>query len=215
MNPQNKFKPKVFVILPSFLGQYQNCAKNRKDKFLRAVSSFALNDYINKHLVIISDGCEITNSYEDYLKKFTNVTFLKIDKQPKFSGNVRQVGLDYATNNSGSDDIVCYLDSDDVLKQNHLSNIVKSFEDNDFVYYNDYLYYSKNDIRLRNVKLEKCQIGTSNIAHKILPNLSWKDCDGYGHDWTFIEKMMSLTDNYAKIYGCGYIVMHIPKLFDN
>ena len=40
-------KIKVSVIMPSFLGEYEGCASDRENKFIRAVHSFLENSLDN------------------------------------------------------------------------------------------------------------------------------------------------------------------------
>src|SRR5271165_4802682 len=102
---------KVSIIMASFLGNYHGAAKDRVAKFHRAVKSFIDQSYSNKELIIVSDGCPLTieecrlnYKYQD------NIVLVSIEKQPLFSGNVREQGILNATG-----DIIAYLDSDDII----------------------------------------------------------------------------------------------------
>lgn len=196
--------------MPSFLKQYEGSSKNRIFGFQRAVDSFLNNDYQNKTLIIVSDGCKDTcNIYENKYKQFNEIKLIVLDKQPLFSGNVREAGLRAATGN-----IINYLDTDDIIEKNHLSAINKGFIDNDcdFVFYNDFIKHLPfRPETERIVTLTGGSVGTSSIAHKNLPEISWKGCDGYGHDWTFIQRLIKFYPNYKKIEGCSYIVCHLPN----
>lgn len=206
----------IFVIMPSNLENYPHGAKDRKNKFIRAVMSFLFNDYEEKRLIIVADGCQKTKEiYEARFADNKNITFIYGDKQEAFSGNVRQAGILYATTMGKPCDITCYLDSDDTIGEKHLSNIVKYFGDSQFVYFNDHLYYAENKVELRQVELSFGMCGTSSIAHLNKPEYGWSGCDKYGHDWLFIQNLMALTDNYKKIRGCSYYVMHICGILDN
>ena len=124
---------KVSVIMPSFLGEYENSATDKERKFIRAVNSFLMQQYKNKELIIISDGCEITNKiYENNiddwsaLVKKESLILKRIAKQDLFSGNVRDAGLQLATGKA-----ICYLDTDDFFGPSHLSAIANAFTHND------------------------------------------------------------------------------------
>lgn len=205
--------PRISVIMPVFLGDYANAASDRESKFMVAIKSFLRQIYLNKELIIISDGCDTAEKIYNELGYKENIVFKKIKKQPLFSGKVRNEGIKIATG-----DIICYLDADDFFGfDNHLSIIANAFiSDNslNWVYYNDYLYPPNKNTTQRLVLLEKGLVGTSAIAHKRTCNVSWKNCNSYNHDWLFIQQLIKkYPTNYTKIYGCSYFVCHIPGIF--
>jgi glycosyltransferase involved in cell wall biosynthesis len=202
--------------MPSYLGFYPRASSNREEKFIRACASFQVNTHPNKSLVIVSDGClKTVELYNKNLSRDQNMYLVQIGKQPAFSGNVRNLGLSYARKVCKAD-IICYLDSDDVLMKHHLQAIVDQINDFDWVYYDDFLHVSDTDLVQRNAVLQKEKVGTSNIAHRSRKKFNWKRCDGYFHDWKFIkERLMAKSNNYGKIQGCGYVVHHVMGWFDN
>ncbi len=206
--------------MPSHLSDYYGCATDRITKFHRAVESFLSQTYNNTELIIISDGCLITNEEVSLRYKYNdNIKLIPIEKQPIFSGNVRNIGCGVATG-----EILAYLDTDDIILANHLDVIVNSFNENkeiDWVYFDDSVVYrfhpTRNEMLVTDVRiteLEKGMIGTSSIAHKKMQDINWLDCDGYGHDWTFIKKLIDSGKPYIKIKGCQYYVCHIPQSVD-
>jgi glycosyltransferase involved in cell wall biosynthesis len=202
----------VSVIMPVFLGEYEGCATDRESKFSRAVECFLNNKYNNKELVIVSDACDISEKiYNEKYKKYDCIVFHKMpDKQPLFSGILRSKGLELA-----SGQLIMYLDSDDIIGMNHINSVVCGMEDfrYDWCYYNDYIK-TDNSTHRRSVILEHGSIGTSSIAHMKQLNLDWSGCDGYGHDWMFVKKLMKSTGNYGKVFGTEYFVCHIPNTTD-
>lgn len=214
---------KISVIMPSFLGDYDYAATERGEKFNRAVQSFLNQNYTNKELIIVSDGCYETIERAAHFiadNPHTDIKLIKLDKQELFSGNVRNTGLFHSQG-----DVICYLDSDDMLGSNHLSTIAYYFEINpslDWLYYDDYVVHRFHPIDKeilvegkRENTLEHGTIGTSSIAHKNLKSISWDGCDGYGHDWTFIKKNLIDTElKHTKIHGASYYVCHIPNGLD-
>lgn len=206
--------------MASYLGKYEYSADDRIRKFHRAVKSFLSQTHKEKELIIVSDGCNLTiNEYQKYLNH-PQIKIYSISKQPNFSGNVRNIGCQQATG-----DYICYLDTDDFLGSNHLNQISLSCEyhkDKDWFYFDDIIVYrfSPTDSdsilsqAVRNVKLEHGSIGTSSIVHRNIPEINWIGCNGYGHDWTFIKRLIDLKKPNAKIHNCSYNVCHIPNSVD-
>jgi len=196
--------------MPSYLGEYEGASSRRPSKLKRAIRSFQNQSYHNKELIIIADGCQNTdNIVLDYFNSDPQIKCYSIKKQPLFSGKVRSEGI-----NMANGEIICYLDSDDFLGSNHLSNFALNFGENDWIYTNDYIF-NGSESNLRVVDLEQGSCGTSSVAHKKNINVFWDGCDGYNHDWKFVEKLIQSSDNYCKIYGGEYNVCHIPDLLDH
>ena len=201
--------------MPSFLGEYEGCASNRNEKFVRAVNSFLANTYKNKELVIIGDDCEETEStlLELFKEEIDNglIVFEQIPKKQKlFSGKLRTQGIKIA-----SGDLIMYLDSDDMYGDTHIQSVVEQMQSEklDWCYFNDFIN-TDGGLMPKSVELAHRSIGTSSIAHFKDNGLDWSKCDGYGHDWKFIQKLMKWSDNHEKIFGATYIICHIPNQID-
>ena len=206
---------KLSVIMPSFLGEYEGCASDRENKFIRAVHSFLENSFYDKELIVVGDCCDITK--ELLMLHFKNelsigiIKFFNFKKKQKlFSGSLRSKGIELANG-----EYISYLDTDDILGKGHLLSIynqVKS-QDLDWAYFNDFIN-SDAGLITKKVELKKDSIGTSSIIHKKSKNLNWDKCDGYGHDYKFIERLIKWSDKKDKIYGGTYIICHIPNQLD-
>lgn len=186
--------------MPVYLGEYTNCASAREMKFIRAVFDFCDNDYYNKELVIVSDGCNVAKGiFERQSSKWNNCFFYMMDKQTLFSGSVRDYGLKLC---NGS--IITYLDSDDRLGKNHLTGIVDSFryEKVDWIYYDDF-YTKYGKIQRRKSDLKFGKVGTSNISHRRVFNSgsspNWEGLNGYGHDYLFINRLREYSTKYKYV----------------
>ena len=206
---------KVSVIMPSFLGYYDGCASDRENKFIRAVHSFLENSLYEKELIIVGDNCPITESVlNDYFKHEINIGKIKFHqfskKQKLFSGSLRSKGIELA-----SGEYICYLDTDDILGKGHLLSIYNqvSSQNLDWAYYNDFVN-SDAGLITKKVDLQKDSIGTSSIIHRKDKKINWDKCDGYGHDFKFIQRLISWSNNKDKIYGGTYIICHIPNQLD-
>jgi glycosyltransferase involved in cell wall biosynthesis len=208
-------KVELSVIMPSYLGEYDGCASDRENKFIRAVSSFLENTLYDKELIVIGDNCEITKSLlDDYFKHEMNIGRIKFyqfsKKQKVFSGSLRSKGIELA-----SGEYISYLDTDDILGKGHLLSILTQVKtDNlDWAYFNDFIN-SDAGLITKKVELKKDSIGTSSIIHKKDKKINWDNCDGYGHDYKFIERLIKWSNKKDKIYGGTYIICHIPNQID-
>ncbi len=207
---------KFTVIMASYLGAYPGSASNREAKFLRSVKSFINQtlDQNERELIIVSDGCNITNRlfYENY-RQYPNIKLIPIPKQPFYSGEMRNVAF-----NESKGDIITYLDTDDVLGKKHLEIISEQFDINkwDWVYYDDYMTLDKEfkKLHIRKVEPRYTSIGSSSISHKnpkLLGDkgrrLRWSI--GYGHDFCFVMKLNALGLSFRKLDRIPqYIVAH-------
>jgi len=205
---------KISVIMPSFLGEYEGCASDRENKFVRAVHSFLSNKYEHKELIVIGDCCSTTERLlsENFEEQLNNeqIKFYQFSKKQKlFSGELRSKGIELA-----SGDYIIYLDSDDIFGDAHISSVVRQIKNTDWGYYNDFIW-SPSGLQTKHVELVKDSIGTSSIYHRKAKGIDWKGCNGYGHDYKFIQKLMKWSENFDKIYGTSYIICHIPNLIDN
>jgi glycosyltransferase involved in cell wall biosynthesis len=191
--------------MSSFLSDYSDCADRREDRFRFAVKSFLRQNMKNSELVIISDGCDLTEKiWNNEFKKESRIIFDKIDRPVFFSGSPRNHGISIS---NGS--LICYLDSDDFIGPNHVSTIYNNFSDDiDWCFYDDYIYRSKNIFKRRNVNLKEMRIGTCSICHKKDIDVKWED--GYGHDHRFIKEMLKKGCIYKKIPVTEYFVCHVP-----
>jgi len=204
---------KFSVILASYLGQYPGAATNREVKFIRAVKSFLKQTHEDKELIIVSDGCEITvKLYEENFKEHSNIKLIKLNKQPLYSGNMRNVAFDLCDG-----DVITYLDSDDALGKKHLEIIAEQYdiEKDDFVYYDDYMVLNKefSKLYIRKVETRYGSIGTSAISHKNPKNMKKGDqlrwSSGYGHDFLFMFKLNSISNYFKKLEKMPqYLVCH-------
>ena len=200
--------------MPSFLGKYEGSASQRDVKFMRAVDSWIRQVHTNKELIIVSDGCDKTDAlYRKELLGVPNITLVRLDKQPTFSGSVRQAGLDKATG-----EVICYLDTDDYIQPSHISNIESRMLEHeyDWCFFSDYLKINNKLTHQRPVSPHTYGlVGVSNIAHLRSLNVRWEGCDGYGHDFIFVQRLKIASKNFDQIYGCGYVVCHLVNRLDN
>lgn len=200
---------KISVIMASWLGAKRS---HLDKKFIRAVNSFLKQTHEDKELIIISDGCQITNKlYDEHFRSNPLVTLFSSNKLPPYSGGIRDIGLKLAKG-----EIISYLDSDDVIGKNHLKIIHDQMEDYDWVFYDDFMVLDKTfkKFQKRYVDPRWGKIGTSSISHinfekipKYEGKLEW--FDGYGHDFIFMMKLASMGTKFKKLKETPqYFVCH-------
>lgn len=203
------------VIMPVCLSPYEvdgiKSASHPEIKFKRAVDSFLDQSFKDAELIIIADGCGITEDIyvSDYLH-CKNIKFKYIEKQPHHGGKVRQTGIEMAQG-----EIITYLDHDDFIGSDHLKIINNNFDTSKYswCFYDDYLIQRKegNELifKIREVKPSLYYIGTSMISHLRRLNVKWTD--GYAHDWRMIENYL-LPHAGIKITMPQYYVCHFHKI---
>lgn len=197
--------PLFSIIMPSFLGDYQNAATDRIRKFHRAIQSVLNQYYPNFELVVVSDGCEITRRImEDYQE----AKFIFIAKQAYLSGEPRNTGI---KNASGK--YIGYADTDDALGKDHLGILADQIKDDEWYFFNDWTADAHGNFYQRWCSPSmKGQCGTSNIIHKRQGSPSWGA--GYEHDWDFIQLLGRKSPPVFLLKSPKYYVCHIPKLLD-
>lgn len=122
---------KQSVIMQSYLGEYPGSRKDPERKFIRAVFSFLNQTHQDKELIIVSDGCKITEKlYYNNLSKLSNLIkfhyldsddakmYDEISGEKIYKGSAKKIGCEIATG-----EIISYLDSDDIILKNRLSEI--------------------------------------------------------------------------------------------
>lgn len=195
---------KFSVILPCYLGFYQQAGKDRELKLLRAIES-VLRQNADFELIVIADGCEQTINLvkANYTPK--EVRLIDLPKQKPFSGVVRNTGIDYAKG-----DWICYLDSDDVFGGDHLSILEGQINGHDWIFFNDLIWTGK-EFQERTCQIKPYMCGTSNVAHKKVMLSRWDKRNDYGKDdWNFITKLQKESTNWKKTDCASYCVCHIP-----
>jgi glycosyltransferase involved in cell wall biosynthesis len=206
-------QPYFSIIIPSYLGAYAGAAENREEKLRRAVRSILgqtlkANSDEDFEIIFVSDGCD--RSYEIMEQTYGELAYVyQIPKQTKWSGAVRNFGIEQATGK-----YIVYLDTDDKFGENHLLNIYRELKlaaEPEWVFFNDYVHNKKTGFVERVCHMNRQhQCGTSNIAHKAQLKVRWGD--GYLHDFFFIKKLHRYS--YKIIKGAEYYVCHIPNKYD-
>jgi glycosyltransferase involved in cell wall biosynthesis len=124
---------KISVVMQVYLGDYPDSRTHAREKFVRAVHSFLAQTHPYKELIIVSDGCPYAKRiYELVYTSNPLIQFVWVEPDPTrtqkmynlvngqrfFRGEPRGIGLKHATG-----DIVCYMDSDDIMLPNYLFSL--------------------------------------------------------------------------------------------
>lgn len=196
------------IVMPSYLGKYQNAAKDRDSKLIRAIDSVMNQSFTDYELVVVSDGCEDTvRIVKPFVEAyFPKIKLYKIPKQRIWSGIVRNTGIF-----KSEGDYIVYLDGDDRLGVDHLKIINDNLNGFDWIYFDYFVYNPKKsewEIFTTNIEVHG-QCGTSSIAHKRSLDVYWNN-NSYSHDWVLIQDLKQASSNYAKIPCSEYYVCHSP-----
>ena len=123
---------KISVVMQSYLGDYPGSRTEPERKFVRAVNSFLNQTNKNSELIIVSDGCKITEKlYKENFLDNDRIKFKlcenkgqkmyeKSSEMIHYVGEPRQHGVDMS-----SGDIITYMDSDDILTNLYLEKIIE------------------------------------------------------------------------------------------
>jgi len=204
--------PFFSIICPSYLGHYNNAAKDRDNKIVRMIESVMTQTFQDFELLIIADGCKKTMEicepyFYEYLPK---IRLFEIEKQKIWSGAVRNAGISKAKG-----EWITYIDNDDMYGENHLQIIHDNVKEFDWVYA-DHLTFDKksNTFVPYNTDIDTYgRCGTSSISHKRALNAYWHS-NNYSHDKVFIDTLKVLSKNYGRIPQTEYKVCHAPNQFD-
>lgn len=198
------------VVMPSFLGDYPAAAKDRPEKFLRAVDSVLDQSFMDWELRIVADGCPQTVELSRRYLGSARVHMTHIPKQPIWSGIPRNTAIKEATG-----DWVIYLDTDDLWGPEHLAIVSKGLKDGrvkDWAYFNDW-YWNGERFDERECDIHTYgKHGTSNIVHRRDINAWWPQSSGanYAHDRHFINELKK-SGKGTRIATPRYFVCHDVK----
>lgn len=133
-------KPRISIIMQSYLGNYPGSRKDSHSKFLRAVRSFQNQLYKNCELIIVADNCAETKAlYDNHFQTEDNIRLIYVSRNSKemstymkneegnkyYRGFPRRVGVGAATGN-----LITYMDSDDMLLEEHTLHLMIEFNKN-------------------------------------------------------------------------------------
>ena len=192
---------KVSLIVPSYL---------RPQRTTRAIECILNQDTQDFEAYIAGDKCPFIQELVDsgksleYIKTAADKGIkLSIFNMPHHYG-----GYGFQARNTcvalAFGDYVMFMDNDDVIEPNHISNYYNTISqtDNDLMYFNSWLDpIEERGTRgkLRETKMQEGLIGHSEIIVKtsLLKTLK-PETSEYNHDWFYIKQMLDSGAKYDK-----------------
>ena len=198
---------KFSVVMQVYLGDYSGSRIFSREKFIRAINSFLSQSYPHKELIIVSDGCVFAkNIYELIYTSNDKIKFVWLERtedekkmydkndnnKTYFRGKPKAVGCEHATG-----DIICYLDSDDIMLPDHLFGLNAHWSMAD-----ERVLWGANTMRIMNTKFLEMDLPHE---RKEIYSFRTLDLSAYGIYEDFFVNMCS---RYNEISCATYCISH-------
>jgi len=191
---------KFSIIMASLLSDYPGSATGKDKKLIRAVQSVLSQTYQNFELIIVADGCPLTEFVIKHSFTDKRIKLLKVERKELWSNTPRNTGI---VNAKGK--YIIYIDNDDKWGENHLRIINDQMDNEAWLYFNDWRWNGTEFIERQIDVALYGHCGTSNICHASRLKLKWEKA-GYGHDYQFIQQLRKFEGK--RISTPEYFVCH-------
>lgn len=216
----------------SYLGDYPGARSNPIPKFIRAVNSFLDQTLKESELIILSDGCHVTQDvFQEHFSGEDRVKLVMNEKHQGWPGALRNLGIEEAKY-----PLITYLDADDAMLEDRLEKLVNAMKSNGFAMLLDSLYViphdnyaygpRKNTVKkVSKIKWQETEFtvyetgnqgGTYQLCHRKRVKSRWPiNHKNRGEDAIFIKRLLEECDEKLNTYLVpigGYLVCHSPWL---
>lgn len=192
---------KFSIIMASLLSDYPGSATGKDKKLIRAIESCLKQTYQNFELIIVADGCALTEFVVNHNFTDKRIKLIRVERKELWSNVPRNAGIDIAKGK-----YILYCDIDDKWGENHLKIINDQMDNTEnWLYYNDWRWNGTEFIERQIDVTLYGHCGTSNICHAARLGLKWEK-PGYGHDFLFIKQLRKFEGK--KIDTPEYFVCH-------
>ena len=125
---------KFTIIMASLLSDYPGSATGKDKKLIRAVESVLKQTYMNFELIVIADGCALTEFVIKHNFDDKRINLIRVERKELWSNVPRNAGIDIAKGK-----YILYCDIDDKWGENHLRIIDDQMDNTEnWLYYNDW-----------------------------------------------------------------------------
>lgn len=200
----------------------------RPARTIRAIDCILKQDFEGFEAFIIGDKCPVIQQLLDsgkaaeYAKIAENKgNKLTIINLPIHYGGFGYKARNHCVRNLATAEYVMFLDNDDVIKDNHISNYFSAISGTEYglMYFDSIIHpievrgeYGK---WIRHTALEKGKVGHAEIIVKRnVAKFAYQNAE-YGHDWHYIRDCLILCKSEKSSNPPTYIVMGVGELREN
>ena len=198
---------KISILMQAYLADYPGSRSDPERKFIRAVYSVIAQTSNDWELVIVSDGCTLTESlYKKYFSTYRNIIFERINKHAGSDMQEEHDRIKYRIPGSptgramelATGDWITYFGSDDFMLRSGIESIKKAIN----------LGLEKTeDLRyiINTSQIEHSSVDLSSYQH-LVPIRANLQIDGLTSTWqlTEMEKGSLVLNNARLIHRRGF-----------
>ena len=194
---KSKTQLKISVIIPVY---------NRSNSVIRTINSVLDQDYTNFEIIVIDDGS--TDLIDDAMAQINDsrIIYLKCSENKGVSA-ARNYGLQ-----SSSGDAICFLDSDDVFKQDYLTKMVSEMKMRNAQVVACLARFTDNQILPNRVQRANYRGSKDKFGFLLRGNIFPLPCLLFSSD---LKSQLSFNEHYKSYEDYAMLLkLHSKQLFD-